>query len=130
MIRAIIRSNGYPQHTRLFRFTKEGREVVVNPAADKSIDKPGEPLVLTEGDYAYIKKEAGGSLVIEPLGDASGSAVAERISELEAQVRDRDEQIRELCDVREAQAKRVAELEAQLAAGATPADPGDGKKKK
>lgn len=68
MIRCIIKANNYPSHFRVFRFSDTGREVIVDPKAEVDVDDEGEPLVLTEKTFEYLREESGRALKFEPVG--------------------------------------------------------------
>lgn len=82
-MRFLVKPNGYAHHHRLFPFPKDGREVIVNPAAKRDIDEKGKPLVLTTKSWEYIKEANGSALVIESLDPSEAES---RIGQLEAEL--------------------------------------------
>lgn len=100
MLRCVIKSNGYSTHFRKYRFDSNGREVIMDPSAKADEDVEGEPLVITQETYDYLREESGRALKFEPVGasdiEHEAAEMIERIAELEGECKELFNRIIEL----------------------------------
>lgn len=86
-MRGTLRPNPpYVQHLHGDIHFVAPREFIVDEKAERVIDEKGKPLILPTKTYEELRKKFGVTLICEPVGALDGEGAAKRIAELEGQL--------------------------------------------